>query len=54
MFLAASIVAIIIGSIQFASNIFDFGIFDTNETKLVSSPEPDTANSEIAAETRST
>ncbi|MGA8971051.1 MAG: hypothetical protein WB499_17700 [Pseudolabrys sp.] len=50
MFLAASIVAIIIGSIQFASNILDFGIFDTKETKLVNSPEPDTANSEIAAE----
>ena len=51
MVLAASIVAIIIGSIQFASNLFDFRIFDTNEAKLVSSPAPDTANSEIAAET---
>ena len=38
MVLAASIVAIIIGSIQFASNLFDFRIFDTNEAKLVSSP----------------
>ncbi|MGB7578752.1 MAG: hypothetical protein WBM16_12720, partial [Pseudolabrys sp.] len=51
MLLAASIVAIIIGSIQFASNLFDFRIFDTNEAKLVSGPAPDTANSEIAAET---
>lgn len=51
MFLAASIVAIIVGSIQFASNIFDFGIFDTNETKVAApSPETDTANGGIAAE----
>ena len=53
MVLAASIVAIIVGSIQFASNIFNFGIFDTSETKLTSSPEPDLPNSDtsIAAET---
>ena len=51
MFLAASIVAIIVGSIQFASNIFDFGIFDTNETKVAApSPETDTANGGIAEE----
>jgi localization factor PodJL len=51
MFLATSIVAIIVGSIQFASNIFDFEIFDTNETKVAApSPETDTANGSIAAE----
>ena len=53
MFLAASIVAIIVGSIQFASTVFDFRIFDTNEAKVVNSPEPDTATSEIAAESAS-
>ena len=52
VFLAASIVAIIIGSIQLASNIFDFGIFDTSETKFAApSPETDAANGGIAAET---
>jgi localization factor PodJL len=51
MFLAASVVAIIVGSIQFASNIFDFGIFDTNETKVAApSPETDTANGGITEE----
>ncbi len=34
LFLAASIVAIVIGSIQFAGNIFNFGFFDSNSTKL--------------------
>ncbi len=34
LFLAASIVAIVIGSIQFAGNIFDFGFFDTKNAKL--------------------
>jgi len=53
MVLAASIVAIIVGSIQFASNIFNFGIFDTSETKLTSSPEPDPPNGDtsVAADT---
>ena len=51
LFLAASIVAIIIGSIQFASNIFDFGIFDTREAKLATASEMDAANSEMAADT---
>ncbi|HEX9071557.1 MAG TPA: hypothetical protein VF852_06355 [Pseudolabrys sp.] len=51
MFLAASIISIIVGSIQFASNIFDFEIFNTNETKVAApSPETDTANGDIAAE----
>ncbi len=51
MFLVASIVAIIVGSIQFASNIFDFGNFDKNETKVAApSPETDTANHGIATE----
>ncbi len=51
LFLAASIVAIIIGSIQVASNIFDFGIFDTREAKLATASEMDAANSEMAADT---
>ena len=51
LFLAASIVAIIIGSIQFASNIFDFGIFNTREARLATASEMDAANSEIAADT---
>ncbi|MGC2827964.1 MAG: hypothetical protein WA322_27675 [Pseudolabrys sp.] len=50
MFLVASIVAIIVGSIQFSSNIFDFEIFDTSETKVAAPPETDTANGGIAAE----
>ena len=50
LFLAASIVAIIVGSIQFASNIFDFGIFDTNDAKFANSAEPDTANGDIASD----
>jgi localization factor PodJL len=51
LFLAASVVAIIVGSIQFASNIFDFGIFDTREAKLATASEMDAANSEMAADT---
>jgi localization factor PodJL len=51
LFLAASVVAIIVGSIQFASNIFDFGIFDTREAKLATASEMDAANSEMAAGT---
>jgi localization factor PodJL len=47
MLLAASIVAIIVGSIQVTSNIFDFG-FDSSEVKLVSNPETDNANSDTA------
>jgi localization factor PodJL len=39
LFLAASIVAIIIGSIQFASNIFDFGISNTREARLETAPK---------------
>ena len=50
LFLAASIVAIIVGSIQFASNVFDFGIFDTIDAKFANSPDPDTASTDIAAE----
>ncbi len=34
LFLAASIVAIVIGSIQFAGNIFNFGFFDSDSAKL--------------------
>ena len=34
LFLAASIVAIVVGSMQFAGNIFDFGFFDSNNAKL--------------------
>ncbi len=35
LFLAASIVAIVIGSIQFAGNIFDFGFFDLNDARVL-------------------
>jgi localization factor PodJL len=48
LFLAASIVAIIIGSIQFASNIFDFGIFGTHEVKFAADSETHAATNEIA------
>jgi len=54
LFLAASIVAIVIGSIQFAGNIFNFGFFDSNNTKLSqdfdavtpTSDEPGTADAD--------
>ena len=42
LFLAASIVAIVVGSIQFAGNIFNFGFFDTNGVKLTQDLETDT------------
>ena len=42
LFLAASIVAIVIGSIQFAGNIFDFGFFDSNNAKLAQDFDADT------------
>jgi localization factor PodJL len=51
VFLTASIVAIIIGSIQFASNIFDFRLFDTHDAKFASGFETDATNSEIVAGT---
>jgi localization factor PodJL len=50
LFLAASIVAIIIGSIHYASRIFNFGIFDTIDAKFAASPETDTANSNAASD----
>jgi localization factor PodJL len=40
--LAASIVAIIVGSVQLTSNIFDFGIFDTNDAKVATNLGTDT------------
>ena len=46
LFLAASIVAIVIGSIQFLGNIFDFGFFDTNNAKLTQEFDPDTPTSD--------
>ncbi len=50
LFLAASVIAIIIGSIQFASNIFDFGIFDTNDAKIANNAEPDSPDGDMALE----
>ena len=47
LFLAASIVAIAAGSIQFTGNIFDFGFFEPNDARLVKSSETDTANTEL-------
>ena len=46
LFLAASIVAIIVGSIQFASNVFNFGIFDTDDAKFATTADPDTTNTD--------
>jgi localization factor PodJL len=51
LFLAASVVAIIVGSIQFASNIFDFQLFDTHEAKFAVGSETDAANNVMTAET---
>jgi localization factor PodJL len=51
LFLVASIVAIVIGSIQFASNIFDFGIFGAHDARLAAGSETDAANNEMAANT---
>src|SRR5262249_43530683 len=51
LFLAASVAAIIIGSIQFASNIFDFRLFDTREAKFAAGSETDATINEIPAET---
>ncbi len=48
LFLAASIVAFIVGSIQFAGNVFNFGIFDTNDAKFATTAYPDTANTDTA------
>jgi len=42
LFLAASIVAIVVGSIQFAGNIFNFGFFDAIGVKLTQDLETDT------------
>ena len=47
LFLAASIVAIVAGSIQFTGNIFDFGFFEPTDAKLTKNAETDTANNEI-------
>jgi localization factor PodJL len=49
LFLAASIVAIIVGSIQFAGNVFDFSIFDTNDAKIAKNFATDSANSDFTA-----
>jgi localization factor PodJL len=46
LFLAASIVAIVIGSIQFAGNIFNFGFFDSNNAKLTQEFDADTPTSD--------
>ncbi|MGB6351059.1 MAG: hypothetical protein WBG10_13630, partial [Pseudolabrys sp.] len=50
LFLAASIVAIIVGSIQFASNVFNFGIFDTIDSKFATTADPDTTHTDTAEE----
>lgn len=54
LFLAASIVAVIIGSIHYTSRIFDFRIFDTTDAKFAANPETDTANSDAASEATET
>jgi localization factor PodJL len=50
MLLAASIVAIIVGSIQFTSNIFDFGIFDSTEARLAANFASDAEKGDGAAQ----
>jgi len=47
MFLAASIVAIVAGSIQFTGNIFDFGFFTPNNANLTKSSGTETASTEL-------
>jgi localization factor PodJL len=47
LFLAASIVAIIVGSIQLAGNVFDFGFFEPNDAKLSKSSGTGTAGTDI-------
>jgi localization factor PodJL len=49
MLLAASIVAIVIGSIQLTSNIFDFQIFESQDAKLANTFATD-ANSDSAVQ----
>ena len=54
LFLAASIVAIVVGSIQFAGNIFDFGFFDSNDTKLAKSSNIDSTETDTTASANGT
>jgi localization factor PodJL len=46
LFLAASIIAIIVGSFHFAGNVFDFSVFDSKSTKVATEPEADPETSE--------
>jgi localization factor PodJL len=46
LFLAASIMAIIVGSFHFAGNVFDFSVFDSKSTKVATEPEADPETSE--------
>ena len=49
LFLAASVVAIFIGSIQFAGNVLEFGFFDSNDARLAKSSDPDAADTDTTA-----
>ena len=49
LFIAASIVAVVVGSIQIAGNVFDFGGSETPNTKTAQAPAPDTDRIETAA-----
>ncbi len=54
LFLAASIIAIIVGSFHFAGNVFDFSVFNSKSTKVATEPETDpetSENSEPSTET---
>jgi localization factor PodJL len=41
LFIAASIVAVVIGSIQVAGNVFDFGVFNSHKPKVAQAPTSD-------------
>ena len=47
-FLAASIVGIIVGSIHFAGNVFDFSVFDSKSAKVASNLEADSDTNAIS------
>ena len=44
--LVASILAIIVGSVQLLGNVFDFSIFDTIESKLAANPDSGAASAD--------
>jgi localization factor PodJL len=49
LFIAASIIAVVVGSIQIAGNFFDFGNSDAPNVKTAKGPDADTSTSDTAA-----